>query len=40
MNGRVVQTGTPREVFRTPADGDVERLVRAAIDLTRTLDGE
>lgn len=39
MAGRVVQTGTPREVFRAPADAQVERLVRAATDLVRGLYG-
>lgn len=33
--GRIVQTGTPRDIFSHPADAQVERLVRAAADLIR-----
>jgi tungstate transport system ATP-binding protein len=40
MQGQVVQTGTPREIFRQPANANVERLVRAATDLIRTLDAD
>lgn len=35
--GRIVQTGTPRDIFSHPADEQVERLVRAASDLVRGL---
>lgn len=38
--GRIVQTGTPREVFQNPAGPDVGALVRAAAELLRALDSE
>jgi tungstate transport system ATP-binding protein len=38
IEGTVRQTGTPRDIFRHPADPSVERLVRAAADLIRMLD--
>jgi len=37
MDGRVRQVGTPQEIFSKPADDSVEKLVRAAADLVRTL---
>ncbi|MGE5673552.1 MAG: ABC transporter ATP-binding protein [Mycobacterium leprae] len=40
MNGQVVQTGTPLEIFRQPAGEGVQRLVRAATDLIKALDGD
>ncbi|HEY3366263.1 MAG TPA: ATP-binding cassette domain-containing protein [Symbiobacteriaceae bacterium] len=39
-NGRVVQTGTPVEIFTRPADDAVRSLVRAAADLLRPLEME
>ncbi|HEY8347920.1 MAG TPA: ATP-binding cassette domain-containing protein [Symbiobacteriaceae bacterium] len=38
MEGRIRQTGTPREVFARPADDAVRQLVRAAADLVRLLE--
>lgn len=38
LDGRVVQTGAPREVFAGPATPAVAALVRAAADLIRALD--
>lgn len=37
MAGRIVQAGTAREIFSSPADDQVRRLVRAAADLMREL---
>lgn len=38
MDGRILQTGTPREVFTRPAGPAVRSLVRAAADLVRILE--
>lgn len=38
IDGRVVQTGSPRAVFRHPVNAMVQRLVRAGVDLVRSLD--
>lgn len=40
IDGRLVQIGTPREVFTRPAGEPVARLVRHAADLVRALGGD
>ncbi len=38
-NGRIVQAGTPAEVYQTPADLEVARFVGDAVELPAVLDG-
>ena len=39
-DGRIVQSGTPAQVYDTPADLDVARFVGDAVELPATLDGD